>query len=480
MKASITGLGALSIFLPAIMLLAGLSGCVVGSDYRRPDTRLPQAFYNVRQEGVMVKQEQLSRWWTSFNDPLLTSLIKQAAQANIDLRIAAARVKEARALYGIADSDRWPMINALGSYNRSRTSENTPQAKRVGLPGGITYNIFQAGTDASWEIDLFGGSARAAEAASADIEASEEALRMVMVTLCGDVAKNYIEFRGVERQIALTRLAIQSQQNTFELVNVRYKAGLSPYLDVTRAEALMASTRAILPLLEKSVSQSAHRIAMLLGKEPGVVIPELLMEASVPVPPKDIVAGLPSDLLLRRPDIRRSERELAAASARIGIAISDLFPKFSLTGSFGLQSGTAKDLDSYSSRFWSAGPAVRWPLFAAGRIRANIKVQDASYEQAVARYEQVVLSSLEEVENALAAYYAEQDRVSALAQNTAANRAAKALTNELYARGLVDFLSLLEAERSLLASESQLVQSEAAFSSSLVTLYKALGGGWEH
>lgn len=470
----------LTIFLPAIMLLAGLSGCAVGPDYRRPDTRLPQVFHNIRQEGAKVKQEQLSRWWTSFNDPSLTSLIEQAVQANIDLRIAAARVKEARAFYGITDADRWPMINGLGSYNRSRTSENTPQAKRAGLPGGITYDLFQVGTDASWEIDLFGGVSRAAEAASADIEASEEALRLVMVTLCGDVAKNYIEFRGVERQIALTRLAIQSQQNTLELTNVRYKAGLSPYLDVTRAEALLASTRALLPSLEKSSRQSAHRIAMLLGKEPGVVMPELSMESPVPVPSRDIVVSLPSDLLLRRPDIRRSERELASASARIGVATSDLFPKFSLTGSFGLQSGAVEDLDSYSSRFWSAGPAVRWPLFAAGRIKANIKVQDARYEQALARYDQVVLSTLEEVENALVAYYAEQDRVSALAQSAAANRAAKALTNELYAKGLIDFLGLLEAERSLLASESQLVQSEAAFSISIVTLYKALGGGWEH
>lgn len=479
MKTPITGMGALSTLVPPILLLAWLSGCAVGPDYRRPETALPDTFHNSRQGGVGVKQENLSLWWTSFNDPSLTSLIEQAAQSNIDLRISAARVKEARAIYGITDSALWPNINVSGSYNRSRTSENTPQAKRGGLPGGITYNLFQAGLDASWEIDLFGGIARAAEAAGADLEASEETMRMVLVTLCGDIAKNYIEFREIEREIVLTRQAIQSQQNTLDLTIVRYKAGLSPYLDVTRTEALLASTRSMLPSLEKALKQSTHRIAVLIGREPGLVIPELSKEAPVPVPSRDIIGILPSELLIRRPDIRRSERELAAASARIGIATSDLFPKFSLTGSFGLQSGDAKDLDSYSSRFWSVGPAVRWPIFAAGRISANIKVQDARYEQAVARYELVVLSALEEVENALVAYYAEQDRMSSLAENVNANRAATAMTNELYAKGLLDFLSLLDAERSLLASESQLTQSEAAFSSSLVTLYKALGGGWE-
>lgn len=480
MKATKTGKGVRLIFIPAIALLAWLSGCAVGPDYRRPDVALPPAFHNAGQDAAGIKQDPFSQWWTSFNDPSLTSLVEQAAQANIDLRIAAARVKEARALYGITDSDRWPKINASGLYTRSRTSENAPQTKRAGLPGGITYNLFQAGADASWEIDFFGGLSRASEAAGADIEASEEALRMVLVTLCGDVAKNYIEFRGLERQIVLTQQAIQSQQNTRELTIVRYKAGLSPYLDVTRAEALMASTISTLPSLEKALKQSGHRIAVLLGKEPGIVLPELSKAAPVPVPSRDIVTGLPSDLLLRRPDIRRSERELASASAHIGVATSDLFPKFSLTGSFGFQSGEAKDLDSYSSHFWSGGPALRWPLFAAGRIKANIKVQDARYEQALARYEQIILSALEEVENALVTYYAEQERLKSLANNTEANRAAAAMTNELYTKGLLDFLSLLDAERSLLSSESQLAQSEAAFSSSLVTLYKALGGGWKN
>lgn len=479
MKTPVTWMGTLPILLPAIMLLAWFSGCAVGPDYRRPDTAIPGSFHNSK-DAAGVKQEPISRWWTAFNDPSLTSLIEQAAQSNIDLRIAVARVKEARALYGITDSNHWPNINISGSETRSRTSENSPQAKRSGLPGGITYNLFQVGTDASWEIDLFGGISRAAEAANADIEASEEALKMVLVTLYGDIAKNYIDFRGLERQITLTRQAIQSQHNTLELVIVRYKAGLSPYLDVTRTEALLASTRSMLPSLERSLIQSAHRIAVLLGKEPGLLIPEISKEAAVPVPNRDIVTGLPSDLLLRRPDLRRSERELAAASARIGVATSDLFPKFSLTGSFGLQSGNAKELDSYPSRFWSAGTAVRWPLFAAGRIRANIKVQDARYEQALARYELAVLSALEEVENALVAYYTGQEHMKALSENTAANRAATAMTSELYEKGLLDFLSLLEAERSLLASESQLAQSEAAFSSAVVTLYKTLGGGWEH
>ncbi len=470
--------------MTAIKTLAGilfvaswLFGCAVGPDYRKPDVDIPPSF-NEPQDNQDISA--ITRWWAAFNDPVLNSLIEQAVASNLDLRIAEARITEVRALYGITDSDYWPKLNAAGSYTRSRTSENAQQGKRAGIPGGTTYNLFQAGFDASWEIDLFGSVRRAVEAADAEVEASVESRRSVLVTLLGDVARQYIELRGLQQQLTVASENIRSQRETLDLTTARYNAGLSAYLDVARAEAQLMSTKSQLPLIEKALKQTSHKIAVLLGKKPGAVWPELSKQTPVPVPSQKITAGLPSDLLLRRPDIRRAEKEVAAASARIGVAVADLFPRFSLTGSFGLQSGDVKDLDSASSRFWSMGPAVRWPIFSGGRVIANIKVQDARYQQTLVRYEQTILTALEDVENALVAYKREDVRREALSESVASNRQVFAMTNELYAKGLIDFLNVLDAERTLLSSENQLVQSETAVSVNIVALYKALGGGWEN
>ncbi len=288
-----------------------------------------------------------------------------------------------------------------------------------------------------------------------------------------------MEFRGVQRQVAITNENIKSQQETLELIKLRYKAGLNSYLDVARADALVATTRSQIPSLERSLKQASHRLSVLTGQEPGALWSELSKELPVPVASQKIITGLPSELLLRRPDLRRAERELASASARIGVAKADLFPRFSLTGSFGLQSAEAKDLGAASSQFWSFGPAVRLPLFTAGRTRANIRVQDARYDHALVRYEQSILVALEDVENSLVAYSREEARRMSLAEASKSNREAVAMAMELYSKGLIDFLNVLEAERQLFASESELVRSEAAVSSNLVALYKALGGGWE-
>lgn len=461
-----------------LLLAAGAGGCAVGPNYSKPEIKVPPAFGEANYSGAAEKPDELVGWWTTFNDPVLNSLVEKAVKSNLDLRLAESRIKEVRALRGATDSDRWPQLSASGSYSNNRGSENTFLGKRGGT-GGVEYDLFQAGFDASWEIDLFGGVKRAVEAADADISASVENRRDVLVTLLGDVARNYIELRGLQRQIAITNDNIKSEQETLELIRLKYKAGMNSYLDVVRAESLVATTKSQMPSLERSVKQSTHRLSVLLGQEPGALGEELSKDAPVPVSSSKVVAGLPSDLLLRRPDIRKAERELSAASARIGVAKADLFPRFSLTGSFGLQSAESQDLGAASSRFWSVGPSVRWPLFTAGRTRANIRVQDARHEQALTLYEQTILTALEDVENALVAYSREQARMDYLAEAAAANRQAVSMAVELYSKGLIDFLNVLEAERSLYASESQLSQSEAAVSSNLVALYKALGGGWE-
>jgi NodT family efflux transporter outer membrane factor (OMF) lipoprotein len=442
-----------------------------------------------QQTGVTTQPLQMTQWWQVFDDRVLDVLVARAVQANLDLRQAEARVREARALRGVAAADFWPTINTSGAYARRRRSENVSPAQ-IGPVNGSTPaggaqpaqlegDLFQAGFDASWEVDLFGGVRRSIEAADADLAASVEDLRDVLVTLLAEVARNYVEVRGFQRRLAIAQNNIRSQQETLELTRARFEAGLTSQLDVVQAASQLATTQAQVPTLEISTKQGIHRLSVLLGLVPGALLPELSLEAPIPPVPPEVPIGLPSDLLRRRPDIRRAERQVAAATARIGVAVADLFPKLSLTGSLGLQSNLLADLTLGSSRFWSIGPTLSWPIFDAGRIRANIQVQGAREEQRLAQYEQAVLTSLEEVENTLVAYGREQVRRDKLAEAVEANQRAVELANELYTRGLGDFLNVLESQRSLFASQSDLVQSEATASANVVALYKALGGGWE-
>lgn len=457
-----------------------LAGCAVGPMYKKPEAKVPQK-WQASQETIAVSQTgDLTRWWTTFNDPVLNDIVERAVKSNLDLRLAEARIREARAVRGVTESDRWPSIDASASQSRSRTSEKQPRsASRGGVSGGKEYDTYQAGFDASWELDLFGAVRRAVEAADADIAASVEARRGVLVTLLGDVARNYIEARGLQRQIIITRENIRLQQETLDIVRIRYKAGLNNYLDVTRAEQLVAGTTSQLPSLETALKQAIHRIGVLLGQGPTAMMEQLAEERPIPASTTGVPLGLPSDLLLRRPDIRQAERDLAASTARIGVATADLFPRFSLTGSFGLQGGEARDLGFSSSRFWSVGPSVRWPVFDAGRIRSNIKVQDERQEQALTRYEQAVLRALEDVENGLVAWSREQERCGSLAEAVTAGRQSLSMSTELFTKGLINFLDVIVVAQSLVDAESRLAQSETAVSSNLVALYKALGGGWE-
>lgn len=467
-------------FLSFIMVGSFLAGCAVGPNYRKPEVKAPQKWQASQEAVVAPHTGDLTRWWTTFNDPVLDDLVERAVKSNLDLRLAEARIREARAVRGITDADRWPTLDASASQTRSRTSEKQPRsASRGGVSGGTEYDTYQAGFDASWEIDLFGAVKRAVEAADADIDASLEARRGVLVTLLGDVARNYIEARGYQKQISITRENIRLQKETLEIIRARYTAGLNNYLDVTRAEQLVANTTSQLPPLETSLKQAIHRLGVLLGQGPGAMTDRLAEEKPIPISSTGIPVGLPSDLLLRRPDIRQAERELAASTARIGVATADLFPRFSLTGSFGLQGGEARDLGFSSSRFWSIGPAVRWPVFDAGRIRSNIKVQDERQEQALTRYEQTVHRALEEVENGLVAWSREQERRGSLAEAVTAGRQSLSMSTELFTKGLINFLDVIVVAQSLVDAESRLAQSETAVSSNLVALYKALGGGWE-
>jgi multidrug efflux system outer membrane protein len=472
-RLAITGL----IFLAA--------GCTVGPNYQKPDLAVPAGWQEAQQKGVDARSAELARWWSTFNDPLLNSLVERAVRSNLDLRLAEARIREARASRVVTASGAWPTLNVSGSYTRNRASQNgvaVPGEGTVIVPSGganLDQNFYQSGFDANWEIDVFGRVRRSVEAADATVEATVEDRRDVLVTLLGEVARNYIDLRGFQRQLAVARDNLKTQQDTLELTQVRFQAGLASDLDVAQQEAQLNTTASQIPTLESSLKQAAYALDVLLALQPGALWGEVVKETEIPTLPPEVLVGLPSDLLRRRPDIRRAERQLAAATAQVGAAMADLFPRFSLTGIAGLQSVSASDWLSRGSRFWSIGPTISWPVFDAGRIRATIEIRNAQQEQALTQYEKSILSAFQDVETALVNYANEQVRYRSLTDAVVANRRAVTMANELYIRGLNDFLNVLDTQRSLYVTESALTQSQATMATNLVALYKALGGGWE-
>lgn len=461
------------------LLLSLLVGCSVGPDYKEPAIAVPTAWNEVQQKGVGARPADLAAWWTAFDDPLLNSLVERAVQSNLDLRIAGARIREARATRAAVAAGAWPSLDVAGSYARERMSENALNVpSQAGSGIKLERNLFSAGFDANWEIDVFGGVRRSVEAAEATIQATEYSQRDILVTLLGDVARNYIELRGAQRRLAVARDNLKTQQDSLDLTRVRFDAGLASDLDVARAEAQLSTTASQIPTLETLLKAAAYNLDLLLGLSPGALWPELEKQIAIPQLPPEVLVGLPSDLLRRRPDIRFAERRLAAATAQVGAAVADLFPKFFLIGDLGLQSISASDWFTGRSRFWSMGPKISWPVFDGGRIRANIEVRNAQQEQALTEYEKTVLAALGDVEKSLVNYAQEQVRYQTLAAAVAANRRAVAMAQELYIRGLNDYLNVLDTQRALYVTETEMAQSQAAMAANLVALYKALGGGW--
>ena len=461
--------------LGGIIVASVFCGCaIVGKDYRPPSPATP-ASWTEKVTGLSPGGSlELARWWTVFGDPVLNSLIEQAAQANLDLRLAEGRVLEVRAQRGIPATDLWPSLGVGGMYWHGR--DNLPPAPAEGIVG----SLYDAGFDAAWELDLFGGRRRAVEAADADLGAVREDRRAVLVTLFAEVARNYVELRGLQRQIGVARDAIATQAESLQVVRARLDAGLASEFDVTRAEAQMATVEAVVPSLEAALQRTMHHLAVLLGREPAALADFFDSAAPIPVPPPQIRVGLPADLLLRRPDVRRAERDLAAATARIGVAETDLYPRVFVAGSIGAQNWEFKDLSDWSSRVWSYALTLRWPIFDAGKVRSLVSVQNARQGQALTRYEKALLAAREEVENALVSYGKEEVRRRSLAAAASADTQALDTARALYGTGLTEYLQVLDAQRALYAVRTQLVQSETAAASNLVALYKALGGGWEN
>lgn len=461
-----------------LFCLAVLVGCAVGPNYQEPKTIAPAKWTSPMAGGETSGPVDLAGWWKSFSDTNLNSLMVTAVQSNLTLRVSEARVREARAERGVVAGALWPSLESSAGYSRNRFGAHSfPPLGTLGVP--LEYNFYNAGFDAVWELDVFGGTRRAVEAANADIGAAEYNRRDVLVSLLAEVARNYIDVRSYQQRLVITRNNIRVQQEILDLTSNRFQNGLSSDLDVQQAAAVLTSTEAQVPSLETGFRQNVYALDVLLAQPPGASLGEMSAEKPIPVKPPALPVGLPSDLLKRRPDVQRAERELAAATARIGVAKADYFPKFSLTGFTALESVSASDWFDYGSRAWSAGPTVQWELFEAGRIRANVRVQNARQEQTLEAYQQTVLVALEEVENALTAYAREQVRRESLSQSVEANQQALELSTQLYKSGLADFLRVLDSERALYTTQDALVQSDQSVSLDVVQLYKALGGGWQ-
>ncbi|MGB5233230.1 MAG: efflux transporter outer membrane subunit [Desulfoprunum sp.] len=456
-------------------LLLGLTACAaVGPQYTTPQPDLPSAWSQLEQTAHPVADAappgDVSRWWRQLDDPLLSGLMAEAVQASPDLRIAQARLREARARRGVAAAERLPEVTASGSARRSQSSSEAGS--------GTTNDLFSAGLDASWEIDIFGGVRRSVAAAEADLATAAANLDDTRVSLAAEVALNYVEVRGLQLRLAIARTNLASQSETLQLTEWREQAGLVGRRDVEQARSNREQTRAQIPTLETSLAEAEHSLDILLGKPPGTVHPRLAATRELPAIPDRIAVGIPADTLRRRPDIRAAERTLAAETARVGVAEAARYPAFNLSGSIGLEALTAENLGTSGAAATSLLAGITAPVFNAGRLRQQVEIQDAVREQAQVAYEQAVLGALEDVENALVALKRNRERGDALAGAVAAARTAAELARQQYSAGLIDFQAVLDTERSVLTVEDSLAGTRTDGLLALIRLYKALGGGW--
>ena len=462
--------------LMVLLCLGPLSSCMVGPEFRKPDPGMPETWIGAP-PSEPVAEIDLARWWTVFEDETLTSLVTRAFQSNLDLKLAEARIRRARAARGIAASGMGPELDAGGSFRRTQ-SPGSPASNGSDIEGPLT-NQYQADFDASWELDIFGGVQRGIEAAEADLQASVETRRDVLVTLAAEVAATYTDLRSFQQRIAVAQQNLKAQERSAELTRQRFEFGFVSGLDVANAETQVATTAAQIPGLETSARQAVYSLSVLLAMEPGALLDELSPPLLIPSAPPSAPVGIPSDLLRRRPDIRRAEAEIHSSTAQIGVATADLFPRFFIFGSAGYQAGDTRAWFDPASLFWSFGPSVSWPVFASGRIRSNIEVRKALEEQALLAYRKTVLAALEEVEGAIIALEKEQERRKALVDAVRASKKSVDLATTLYTEGQTDFLNVLQAQRSLFVSEEALVLSTRNVSTNLIALYKAVGGGWD-
>ena len=433
------------------------------------------SFANAPTNAVSPDEAALAAWWKGFNDPRLDSLVDRAITNNHDLRIATANLKEARALRRLTTFDLAPTVQANAGYANSLLS------KAAAPPGTPRHaremEFYDASFDATWELDLFGRVRRSVQAANAQL-ASVEANRLdVLVSVTAEVARNYFELRGLQNQLAVARKNAGVQSETLKITQARLDGGRGTDFDVSRSRSLLNLTLSTIPPLEAAIQKTIYRIAVLTGQPPTALTSELSAPELLPPVMPAFALGDPATLLRRRPDIRAAERSLAAATARIGVATADLFPRVTFVGSVGLEADTFAGLGKNGADTWNFGPRITWAALDLGRVQARIKAADARTEASLAFYERTVLTALEETEGALVDFGEEQSRQQFLETSAQASQKAADLAHQRYEGGVADFLSVLDAERTLLEAQDRLAASQTRTVTALVAVYKALGGG---
>jgi len=462
----------------AIVLLGAAcvyAGCAVGPNYHPPQPSAPAQFSNGVQPGVTTNQP-VTNWWAGFHDEELTKLVGWAASSNLDIRVATANLLQARALRLSAKADFLPVVNGVASYNNVKYS----QAALFDFSGTPRQQeLYDIGFDATWELDIFGRLRRARAASFAAVEAADSARRDLFVSVAAEVARNYFDVRGGQNELAVLRRNADNQNETLKLTQARLDAGSGTDLDVARARAELNDTLAAIPPVESSIAHAMHRIGVLTGRQPEAMAEELRAAGPIPALPDVVAIGDPAQLLRRRPDIRAAERNLAAATSRIGVAVADLFPRVTFNGAIGLEASSFSRLTGPASDTRSFGPSITWAALDYGHVRSRILAARAQADSQLAQYEQAVLTSLEETENALVDFGRARARQDFLAESVKASQAAADLARSRYDNGASDFLTVLDAERVLLTAQDQLAQTQTTTATALVAVYKALGGGWE-
>ena len=463
----------------AALLISMLGGCAqfplsVGPDYKAPKFSLPANWSESLSAGKSLTNDtpsHIARWWQQFDDPQLDKLINEALSGSLDLRLAQARLRQVRASRDQAVSGLFPTVSASTGASRTKYAEVVnPSAARA---------IYDAGFDASWEIDIFGGTRRSIEAATADQQASEASLNNSRVSLVAEVAQNYIEFRAYQQRLAIAKKNLGSQTETLQITQWRHQAGLVSSSDVEQARTNREQTRASIPDLEVGLNTAENRLAVLLGRNPGGLHEQLKEHQPLPALPAIVATGIPANAIRQRPDLIAAERTLAAETARVGQKIAQRFPSLNLGGSFGWQAYSYGALGGTGTLVRALTGTLATTLFDGGKLRSAVNIQNAVQEQALVSYQKSVLEALEEIENALQSYAQGRERVEARRGAADAARNAAALSRNMYQSGLADFQKVLETERTLFSAEDNLATAEAGMRTSLIKLYKALGGGWD-
>lgn len=468
------------IFLLAIII----AGCTkLGPDYVRPDTALLADWHQADGKRVISGKADVRAWWRVFNDPVLDRLINTAVRQNLPLRVAGVRVLEARAQLGVAVGQLYPQTQqAVGSLQYNRLSKHSTLSSFSSSL--TTYSQDQVGVTANWEIDFWGRFRRAIESADAALLATVADYDNTLVSLTADVATDYITIKTLDKRIEVAKNNVETQKQNLEITEARLRYGTASERDVQQARTILNDTEASVPLLQTQIAQTKHALSILLGLPPGDLADLLAGAPGIPVPPPQVAVGIPQDLLRRRPDVAGAEYRAMAQGAQIGVARADLFPAFSLSGTFSLVStdlgrSTLGDMFQWASRDYVAGPGVQWNIFNYGRLTNNVRVQDARFQELLITYQNTVLTAQQNVEDAIVAYLRSQERAEFLARSTDAAKGGLDLAMDQYSGGIADFTTVIVGQQSLLSEQDAFAVTLGSIASNLVAIYRALGGGWQ-